>query len=71
MVSPDREDTILAKLEWARDSESERQLRDVATMIRVHGAALDVPYLRRWAEELGVKATLEAELRTAGVTAQE
>lgn len=56
------EDTILAKLEWARESESERQLRDVAAMIRVHGAALDVAYLRRWAGELGVKSTLETEL---------
>lgn len=64
------EDTILAKLEWARDSESERQLRDVATMIRVHGAALDVSYLRRWAGELGVKASLEAELVASGVTEQ-
>ena len=65
------EDTILAKLERARDSESERQLRDVATMIRVHGAALDVPYLRHWAGELGVQATLETVLVASGVTEQE
>ena len=65
------EDTILAKLEWARDSESERQLRDVAAMIRVHGAALDVPYLRRWAGELGVKGALEVELGASGVTEHE
>jgi hypothetical protein len=65
------EDTILTKLEWARDGESERQLRDVAAMIRVHGAALDVPYLRRWAGELGVKVSLEAELVASGVTEHE
>ena len=65
------EETILAKLEWAPDGESERQLRDVAAMIRVHGAALDVPYLRRWAGELGVKASLEAELVASGVTEHE
>ncbi len=61
------EDTILAKLECACTSESERQLRDVAAMIRVHGAALDVLYLRHWAGELGVKATLETELGASGV----
>ena len=65
------EDTILAKLEWARDSESERQLRYVAAMIRIHGAALDAPYLRRSAGELGVKATLETELVASGVTEHE
>ena len=65
------ENTILAKLEWARDSDPERQLRDVAAMIRVHGAALDVPYLRRWARELGVKAALETELGTSGATEHE
>ncbi len=65
------EDTILAKLERARESESERQLRDVAAMIRIQGAALVVPYLRRWAGELGVKGSLENELVASGVTEHE
>jgi hypothetical protein len=65
------EDTILAKLEWARASESERQLRDVAAMIRVHGTALDLAYLRHWAGELGVDATLETELHASGLLDQE
>ena len=38
-------------------------------MIRIHGAALDVAYLRRWAGELGVDATLETELGASGVNA--
>ena len=53
------EDMILAKLEWAQSSESERQLRDVAAMIRVHPAGLDLTYLRQWADELGVRVPLE------------
>ena len=53
------EDMILAKLEWAQSSESERQLRDVAAMMRVHPAGLDLTYLRRWADELGVRVPLE------------
>ncbi len=48
------EDTILAKLEWARRSESERQVRDAAGIVRVQGEALDVAYIERWAGELGV-----------------
>lgn len=42
------EDMILAKLEWARAGESERQLRDVARIVAVSGEALDMAYLHRW-----------------------
>lgn len=48
------EDTILAKLEWALASESERQLRDVGSILDVSGAELDVGYIDRWAAELGL-----------------
>lgn len=48
------EDTILAKLEWAKMGESERQLRDVAGIVAVRGLALDRAYVERWAVELGV-----------------
>lgn len=50
------EDTILAKLEWAAAGGSERQLRDVAGMVAVAGAALDRAYLERWLDELDVRA---------------
>ncbi len=53
------EDMILAKLEWASSSGSERQLRDVAAMISVHSLGLDVAYLRHWAAELGVLERLD------------
>jgi hypothetical protein len=48
------EDTILAKLEWARASSSERQLDDVRGIVATSGAALDRAYLDRWAADLGV-----------------
>jgi hypothetical protein len=60
------EDTILAKLEWGRAGGSERQLRDVAGVLSVSGAALDRAYLDRWAEELGVTAELAEAERAAG-----
>jgi hypothetical protein len=53
------EDVILAKLEWAGDPPSERQLRDVAAIMRVQGSTLDDEYLDHWAAELGVSALLD------------
>lgn len=52
------EDVILAKLEWAAATGSERQIRDVAGMVAVSGDALDAAYLTIWAEELGVADAL-------------
>jgi hypothetical protein len=49
------EDTILAKLMWAKMSESERQYRDVLQVARVQWATLDREYLSSWAEKLGVE----------------
>jgi hypothetical protein len=48
------EDLVLAKLAWARDLDSERQLRDVAGMVSVSGDALDRAYVTDWAERLGL-----------------
>ena len=55
-----REDLILSKLYWARDSKSELQLRDVKNLLTVD---CDMPYLYSCAEELGVKALLVEALR--------
>jgi hypothetical protein len=49
------EDTIIAKLEWAREGESEQQLRDAASILAVSGDRLDFAYLERWVDELGLK----------------
>jgi hypothetical protein len=50
------EDTVLAKLEWAKLGESERQLRDVRGIIDVKGESLDIGYIERWLDDLGVRA---------------
>lgn len=52
------EDVLLAKLEWSEQSGSTRQLDDVRGIIAVQRELLDLEYLRRWAAELGVEATL-------------
>ena len=49
------EDTVLAKLEWAKLGESERQLRDVQTMLDAIGSSLDFAYIDRWLDDLGVR----------------
>lgn len=49
------EDLILSKLYWARDSHSERQLRDVKNLLATE---YDAVYLERWAKELGLESLL-------------
>ena len=47
------EDTIVAKLEWSKQSGgSERQRRDVAGILATAGPALDRPYVERWVRDL-------------------
>jgi len=57
------EDTILAKLEWARIGDSDRQYGDAVGIVRVQGARLDWTYLEGWAEGLGVRDLLERARR--------
>lgn len=55
VVSP--EDLLLSKLAWAKDTESEQQLRDVRGLVAA-GKELDWVYLERWAREVGVTELL-------------
>jgi hypothetical protein len=58
------EDTILAKLSWYRrgGEVSQRQLADVAGIIKVQDQRLDISYLREWADKLTVRDLLEKVL---------
>lgn len=47
------EDLIIAKLEWASASGSDRQLRDIAGIVAV-GQGLDEDYIERWTSVLGI-----------------
>lgn len=46
-----KEDLILSKLDWARDSQSSRQLSDVENLI---ATGCDMEYLRRWSVKLSL-----------------
>lgn len=54
------EDVILSKLEWAHESGSGMQLRDVGGLVAVRKNALDLAYIDRWAAELGVEEAWKA-----------
>jgi hypothetical protein len=59
------EDTIIAKLEWATEGQSERQLRDVAAILESQGEALDQDYIDRWVRALELE---DAWARARGLT---
>ena len=46
-----KEDLIISKLDWARDSRSELQLRDVRNLL---ATGYDVRYIDEWAHKLGL-----------------
>lgn len=46
-----REDLILSKLEWARESLSQRQLADAENLV---ASGCDVEYLRAWSARLNL-----------------
>ena len=50
------EDLIVAKLEWGVASASNRQLDDVAALLRVGRGTLDLGHVTRWVEALGLQA---------------
>lgn len=62
------EDSIVAKLEWFRigDETSERQWQDVSRLVALHGDVLDLAYMRRMAESVGVAHLLDRLLRSTG-----
>jgi hypothetical protein len=46
------EDLILAKLEWSKMGESERQLNDAAIVLEKRSPELDRTYIEKWAQAL-------------------
>lgn len=61
IVTP--EDLVLSKLEWAKASRSEIQIRDIKNLLDSLHGQIDMDYLRYWVKELAVDAFLEEILR--------
>ena len=53
------EDVLVAKLEWAKLGESDRQIEDAAGILRVQGTELDAAYVERWVKDLGLAVQWE------------
>jgi len=66
------EDTVLAKLEWYRmgGGVSEIQWRDVLGILKTQAETVDLSYMQRWAQELGIADLLARALREAGITGE-
>jgi hypothetical protein len=60
------EDLLIAKLEWSKMGESERQMRDAAGIIQVQGSALDVSYVEHWVAELQLERQWKMARAEAG-----
>lgn len=56
IVSP--EDLIISKLIWIKDSMSEQQIKDIENLFRCV-KSLDLAYIDRWTDYLGVKEIYE------------
>lgn len=63
------EDTILQKLLWYRKGGevSERQWNDILGVIKVQGKALDLSYLKEWAEQSGIEGLLARAFADSGM----
>jgi hypothetical protein len=48
------EDALLSKLEWAKLTDSERQLVDAASIVAIQGENLDTEYVEKWVAGLGL-----------------
>jgi hypothetical protein len=65
LASP--EDVILAKLLWGRQSQSEKQWRDVLGVLKVQGDSLDFDYLNHWAAQLDLTELMQQAIAAAGL----
>ena len=49
------EDVLLAKLEWAKIGDSERQIDDAAGILKMQRETLDLAYIEHWVDVLDVR----------------
>jgi hypothetical protein len=61
------EDIVIAKLEWSKLAQSQRQIEDVASILRMRSESLDRSYLETWVRELGLEREWDDARRTAGI----
>lgn len=67
LASP--EDLVINKLRWGRQSQSQKQWRDVLGILKAQQEQLDYEYMHRWAAEFDLSESLEQATVEAGVRA--
>lgn len=60
------EDVVVSKLQWAQMSESARQLQDVAALLKRQQTVLDLAYIEKWVNELGLGSEWASARQAAG-----
>jgi hypothetical protein len=60
------EDVILKKLEYYREGGSEKHLRDIAGILKITGDRVELDYISKWSEVLGVTEIWEAVSKRRG-----
>jgi hypothetical protein len=56
------EDVLIAKLEWSKLSESQRQVEDAAGIPRIRAGELDLDYIETWVRALELGGQWEAAI---------
>jgi hypothetical protein len=62
------EDVIISKLVWRRESQSDKQWRDILGILKVQQEKLDFGYLREWVERFGLENDWQRAKVEAGVS---
>jgi len=62
------EDVVIAKLEWAKLAQSQRQVEDAAGILKIRQDSLDHAYLEKWIRDLGLTKEWNEARRLAGIS---
>jgi hypothetical protein len=60
------EDLIIAKLDWAKQGESQRQIEDVAGILKMKPESLDRSYIDKWVADLELTVQWNSAKQAAG-----
>jgi hypothetical protein len=62
------EDVIISKLVWRRESQSDKQWRDILGILKVQQEKLDFVYLKKWVDRFGLYEDWQRAKVEAGVS---
>jgi len=61
------EDTIISKILWMKETNSEKQKEDVLGIIKVQKDNIDFGYLKKWAKELNIEDILKEIFKKSNI----